>query len=915
MTSTQKELEDRLLEVGNRLASPPSDVEELLSLLDQTECFLSEVDQSPSQSMSNALHPALKALVSKELFRHSNVDVKVAVASCVSEITRITAPDAPYDDDLMKEVFQIIVEAFENLSDLLSRSYAKRVSILETVAKVRSCVVMLDLECDNLILDMFRHFFKSISLSHPENVFSSMEIIMTLVIEESEEISSELVSCLLDSVKKENNEVRPHLFRLGGKVIRNCASKLQPILREFFQSADTHLNDYSRIITCLCQDSSDAVERNDLKSSAENVADDSKLSERTVSDELPQGSSKFDQEVCCPEEVASAANKLSRSKMGNGTIPIANGESVIEPTTSPQQNPERSRRSGQLKRIVPAKSANLDKSDPVSLRPHLNARKSRGNRAASSAQLTETIDHSIVDNDKENPVAPGRRRSRGKEADSALVDSSSGKEVESSVSNPDEKDELQPPSGNGDGALDVAPGSETSAKRGGGKLAADQLASSKLKRGRRNSRSQDDMLPTKHLDFKDSDGTSGSDGKFLGHKVNRGHYENANFRETLSQMDKTRSAGKVSKGESSSKRKKSKFKEEKTDTEGDAAGELSLNALRKDKGNLGEIGGHKTKRKRGQQMEEISASAQSEDLDDCLIGSKIKVWWPDDKKFYEGVVKAFNPITKKHKVVYNDGDVETLLLKKERWELIEGSTSKNGGQVKDLSSPDGASEMPQSKKAKRSLGRSPREEKAETPSRSGDEFDSFHMGDLPKRKKGRQKSQGSYDSPNNAKSSEKTAGNLGSKSPKAGSILTRKLGRQSRDNKIRDDRSRTKLTNDINKGGSLSEDDTPKVGRKSVDSARKSISKSKSDIINSGKKVNKDAATSKSNEDTPSADTKSGSMTAPKIGHGSKTSGSLGKANLKVQEIDTSGKMDLGAAEAQESEASTGKRRRRKRQS
>ena len=52
--------------------------------------------------MQSALSPSLKALVADQLFRHSNVDVKVAVASCISEITRITAPDAPYDDDQMK---------------------------------------------------------------------------------------------------------------------------------------------------------------------------------------------------------------------------------------------------------------------------------------------------------------------------------------------------------------------------------------------------------------------------------------------------------------------------------------------------------------------------------------------------------------------------------------------------------------------------------------------------------------------------------------------------------------------------------------------------------------------------------------------------------------------------------------------
>lgn len=62
----------------------------------------------------------------------------------------------------VQDVFQLIVSSFENLADQSSRSYGKRAAILETVAKVRSCVVMLDLECDALILEMFQHFLKAI---------------------------------------------------------------------------------------------------------------------------------------------------------------------------------------------------------------------------------------------------------------------------------------------------------------------------------------------------------------------------------------------------------------------------------------------------------------------------------------------------------------------------------------------------------------------------------------------------------------------------------------------------------------------------------------------------------------------------------------------------------------------------------
>lgn len=63
----------------------------------------------------------------------------------------------------MRDVFSIIVEAFRNLDDIEIPSFGRRVSILETVEKVRSCVVMLDLELDDLIWDMFKHFFATMS--------------------------------------------------------------------------------------------------------------------------------------------------------------------------------------------------------------------------------------------------------------------------------------------------------------------------------------------------------------------------------------------------------------------------------------------------------------------------------------------------------------------------------------------------------------------------------------------------------------------------------------------------------------------------------------------------------------------------------------------------------------------------------
>ncbi|XP_056861431.1 sister chromatid cohesion protein PDS5 homolog D isoform X2 [Raphanus sativus] len=60
-----------------------------------------------------------------------------------------------------------------------------------------------------------------------------------------------------------------------------------------------------------------------------------------------------------------------------------------------------------------------------------------------------------------------------------------------------------------------------------------------------------------------------------------------------------------------------------------------------------------------------------------LVGSKVRVWWPIDRKFYNGVVDSFNSRTKKHRVFYDDGEKEILDMDKERWELIGDDDDDN----------------------------------------------------------------------------------------------------------------------------------------------------------------------------------------------------------------------------------------------
>ena len=89
---------------------------------------------------------------------------------------------------------------------------------------------MLDLECDALIVEMFQSFLKIIRSNHPPAILSAIETIMNLVIDESEDIFLYLFRSLFASVRKENQNVSPILWKLGEQIITRINAQLEKIM-------------------------------------------------------------------------------------------------------------------------------------------------------------------------------------------------------------------------------------------------------------------------------------------------------------------------------------------------------------------------------------------------------------------------------------------------------------------------------------------------------------------------------------------------------------------------------------------------------------------------------------------------------------------------------------------------------------
>ncbi|XP_062226089.1 sister chromatid cohesion protein PDS5 homolog C-like isoform X2 [Phragmites australis] len=726
----QDEAERRMRDIGQRFGELPQDSDELLRLLQEADTWLVRVLQAPPEGMLNTLRPTMSALITKELLEHPDPDIKVAVTSCLTEVTRITAPEAPYDDDIMKDVFKRIVETFADLDDMDSPSFARRASILESVATTRCCALMLDLDLDHLAVDMFRNLFKAISLDHSENINCCMENIMVFVIEESDNVPPELASCLLQNLKKEAQETLPAAFGLAERVVGHCKDRLKQVFIELLK--DTPLDEYSNIVALLCQDASDAIENNNADVSAK--AAEGKICERSVSDESPQETSKLEQDVNCAGQDGTCPSSIPTAAISNGGAPVDNVKSTDGPAS--EQKPElpsgdeQAKISDQLisgdKEVLEqAKisdqliSGDKEMSEPVITEPEksydLSLKKSH---RLDSSTVSEITEHPKVVKDNESLVASGELCPETNDGDDKQLTET------------------------GNRAADDAKSAVVKPKRG-----RPPAAKSQEKKPSGNKQGSD--LEPKRLDLVSDSGR----------RVTR----------QMTKIDAKSPSTKVAERESWKKQQKANLKLKKEDPFSDEDDDedtslkemVSASKTDKTKGQQEDGGG--SKRKRPQEAEEAPLSKKNNILDENLVGSRIKVWWPDDKMFYDGVVKSFDASSKKHKVAYDDGDVEVLLLKNEKWEFITEEQN---------SDPDAASDTPRGKSGQGILRQQTKEGKTGTP--KSDSRD-------PPKKRGRPKGVRSSNSPvTSARLKGKSVEKDIQETPKTGSNLKKEGARPSR---------------------------------------------------------------------------------------------------------------------------------------
>ncbi|RZC54499.1 hypothetical protein C5167_013360 [Papaver somniferum] len=207
----------------------------IVKLLKEAEKAFRTLNQS--ESLQSAIEPLSASLVRHNLLHHTDKDVKVLVAGCFCQIMRVLAPAPPYSDEVLTDIFNLIVSMFSELADTTSPYFSKRVEILETVARLKCCLLMLDIGCSNLVVEMFTVFFAAVRKQHQQSLKQSMLSIMSLIIEDLDErVPQPLLDVILQNLLKAEEDASRASYELAVDIVRQCTVKLEPLINGFLSS-------------------------------------------------------------------------------------------------------------------------------------------------------------------------------------------------------------------------------------------------------------------------------------------------------------------------------------------------------------------------------------------------------------------------------------------------------------------------------------------------------------------------------------------------------------------------------------------------------------------------------------------------------------------------------------------------------
>ncbi|GAB7339735.1 hypothetical protein MBLNU457_6300t1 [Dothideomycetes sp. NU457] len=244
-------------------------VSELLRRLKKLHKELSDIEQEDAYKES--FHPVAKELANVNLLNHKDKGVKAWVAACLVEIFRILAPNAPYNQSQLKEIFSLfITSTIPALANPMDPYNDQHLRVLTSLDEVKSIVLLTDIQgSESLLVKLFLSCFDILSDSTKndseemlsKNVEYHMTRMLVTVVDEAASIPSGVVDMILaqflrtdpsifpshtnkgasngDSDTPAEIQQLPPAYNMAKNICTTCADKMSRVISQYFATIIT----------------------------------------------------------------------------------------------------------------------------------------------------------------------------------------------------------------------------------------------------------------------------------------------------------------------------------------------------------------------------------------------------------------------------------------------------------------------------------------------------------------------------------------------------------------------------------------------------------------------------------------------------------------------------------------------------
>ncbi|KAF7430453.1 hypothetical protein PC9H_006160 [Pleurotus ostreatus] len=177
-----------------------------------------------------------KDLINISLLMHKDKGIKAYTACCLADILRLCAPNAPYTDAELRDIFQFFFKQLSNgLKGPDSAYYNEYYHLVESLSTVKTVVLAGDLpDSEELMVEIFRAVFALVRRDLPKKVELYLVDILVALVDECPALPSEVLETIMSQFMDQNARLDQAAYRTAVQLCNSTADKLQRHVSQYF---------------------------------------------------------------------------------------------------------------------------------------------------------------------------------------------------------------------------------------------------------------------------------------------------------------------------------------------------------------------------------------------------------------------------------------------------------------------------------------------------------------------------------------------------------------------------------------------------------------------------------------------------------------------------------------------------------